>query len=140
MNNNRREIQRSDDRVNREMNKPAWSLFTRSPHHRIIRQLFLTYSRKPYIVFHMKTTLIIPDAVFRALKERAAGRKETMSALVAEFLVQGLRDTRKPKRPFRFPTFSVGTPKTDVANREALLDLLDRERDERLYGRARKKG
>ncbi len=80
----------------------------------------------------MKTTLIIPDPVFRDLKRRAVGRKETMSALVTEFLVQGLRESRKPKRLFRLPTFSAGPPKVDVADREALYDLLDRERDARL--------
>jgi len=87
----------------------------------------------------MKTTLIIPDPVLCELKARAADRQETMSALVTEFLVLGLRDNRKPKRPFRFPTFSVGTPRVDVANREALFDLLDRKGDARLRGRARKK-
>ena len=92
------------------------------------------------MVFHMKTTVIIPDPVFRDLKRRAADRNETMSALVTEFLVQGLHESEKPKRPFRFPTFSAGQPRVDVDNREALLDLLDRERDERLYGRGRRKG
>jgi hypothetical protein len=88
----------------------------------------------------MKTTLVIPDAVFRDLKRKAADSKETMSALVTEFLVQGLRESRKPKQAFRFPTFSAGTPKVDVADREALHDLLDSEPDARLYGRSRKKG
>jgi len=46
------------------------------------------------MVFHMKTTLIIPDPVFRNLKRRAAERNETLSALVTEYLVQGLRETR----------------------------------------------
>ena len=87
----------------------------------------------------MKTTLIIPDPVFRDLKHRAAERNETLSALVTEYLVRGLRETRKPNHPFRFPTFSAGLPKVDVADREALYDLLDGERDARLYGRARKK-
>jgi len=88
--------------------------------------------------FHMKTTLIIPDPVFRNLKRRAAERKETMSALVTEYLRQGLRATRKPKRPFSFPTFSAGPPKVNIADREALYDLLDVERDRRLYGAKRK--
>jgi hypothetical protein len=91
------------------------------------------------MVFRMKTTLIIPDPVFRDLKRHAAERNETMSELVTEYLVLGLRETRKPKRPFRFPTFSAGPPKVDVADREALYDLLDAERDARLYGRGRKK-
>ncbi len=89
----------------------------------------------------MKTTLIIPDSVFRDLKRRAVERKETLSALVTEYLIQGLRETRRPKRPFRFPTFSAsGPPKVNVADREALYDLLEAERNARLYGQLRKKG
>jgi hypothetical protein len=91
------------------------------------------------MVFCVKTTLVIPDPVFRDLKRRALERKETLSALATEYLVQGLRETRKPRRPFRFPTFSAGPPKVNVADREVLYDLLEAERDARLYGRARKK-
>jgi hypothetical protein len=83
---------------------------------------------------YMKTTLIIPDPIFRDLKRRAAERDETMSALVTEYLVQGLRQARKPKRRFRLPSFSAGRILVDVANRDALYDVLDAERDERLYG------
>jgi hypothetical protein len=87
----------------------------------------------------MKTTLIIPDPIFRDLKRRAAERKETLSSVVTQCLVQGLRISRKAKHPFRFPTFKMGPAMVDVANREALYDLLDAERDARLYGRAGKK-
>jgi len=87
----------------------------------------------------MKTTLIIPDPVFRDLKRRAADRKETMSALVTEFLVQGLRSRREPRRPFRFPTFKMGPPRVNVANREELYEVLEAERDARLYGRVGRK-
>jgi hypothetical protein len=91
------------------------------------------------MVFHMKTTLIIPDPVFRNLKRRAAERNETLSALVTEYLVQGLRETRKPKRPLRLPSFKMGwPPKVNIADREALYDFLEAERDERLYGVERK--
>jgi hypothetical protein len=91
------------------------------------------------MVLHMKTTLVIPDPVFRDLKRRAAERNETMSALVTECLVQGLRETRRPKRPFRLPSFKMGPAKVNVADREALYDVLDAERDARLYGRLRRK-
>jgi hypothetical protein len=92
------------------------------------------------MVFHMKTTLIIPDPVFRDLKRRAVERNETMSALVTEYLVQGLRETHKPKRPFRLRSFKMGwPPKVNIADREALYDFLEAERDERLYGRRRRK-
>jgi len=91
------------------------------------------------MVSHMKTTLVIPDPVFRALKRRAAERNETLSEMVTEFLIRGLRANPKPKRPFRFPTFKMGRPLVNVADREALYEVLDAERDARLYGRTGKK-
>lgn len=100
----------------------------------------LTSFRIYRMVFHMKTTLVIPDSLFRDLKRRAADRNETVSALVTEYLRQGLRHSRPARRPFRFPTFQMGHPKVNIADREALYDLLDAERDARLYGHARKRG
>ena len=99
----------------------------------------MTSFRIVCMVLHMKTTLVIPDPVFRDLKRRAAERNETMSALVTEYLVQGLREARKLKRPFRLPSFKMGPAKVNVADREALYDVLDAERDARLYGRLRRK-
>jgi len=87
----------------------------------------------------MKTTLIIPDPVFHDLKLRALEREETLSALATEYLILGLRQSRRPKRPFRFPTFKMGPPKINVADREELYEVLDAERDARLYGRGRRK-
>ena len=87
----------------------------------------------------VKTTLIIPDLVFRDLKRRAAERKETMSALVTECLVRGLKETRKAKRPFRFPTFKMGPARINVANREELYEFLEAESEARLYGQAGRK-
>ena len=87
----------------------------------------------------MKTTLVIPDPIFRALKRRAAERNETLSALVTDLLVRGLRENPKPKRAFRFPTFKMGRPLVNVADRETLYEVLDAERDPRLYGRTGKK-
>jgi hypothetical protein len=67
-------------------------------------------------------------------------RNETLSALATEYLVIGMRESRKPKpkRPFRLPSFKMGPLKVNVADRDALYDLLDGERDARLYGRRRK--
>jgi len=86
------------------------------------------------MVFHMKTTLVIPDPVFRDLKRRAAERNETMSALATEYLRQGLRGPRKPRGRFTFPTFPAGRPLVDINDRDALYEVLDGERDRRLYG------
>jgi hypothetical protein len=92
------------------------------------------------MVFHMKTTLVIPDTIFKDLKRRAAERHETMSALATEYLLMGLRESRKPRRPFRLPSFKMGLPKVNLADREALYDVLDAERDARLYRRRKRKG
>ena len=91
------------------------------------------------MVFRMKTTLIIPDPVFHDLKRQAAKRGTTLSALAVELLRKGLSARPKPVRLPPLPSFNAGRPLVDVANRDALYDVLDADRDERLYGRIRKK-
>ena len=85
----------------------------------------------------MKTTLIIPDPVFRDLKHHAAKRGTTMSELAAELLRRGLSERPKPPRLPPLPSFNAGRVLVDVASRDALYDILDAERDERLYGKKR---
>jgi len=91
------------------------------------------------MVFRMKTTLIIPDPVLRDLKRHAAKRGTTMSELAAELFRKGLAERPKPLRLLPLPSFNAGRPLVDVANREALYDVLDAERDERLYGKRKRK-
>lgn len=90
------------------------------------------------MVFHMKTTLIIPDPVFRELKKQATERDTTLSELATEFLRQGLRQPPKPKRLPRLPSFKMGPPLIDIANREEIYRALDAERHARLYGAVKK--
>ena len=86
------------------------------------------------MVFRMKTTLIIPDPVFDELKRQASKRGTTLSALAAELLRKGLSERPKRVKLPPLPSFKMGwPPKVDVADRSALYDLLDAERDERLY-------
>ena len=77
------------------------------------------------MVFHMKTTLIIPDSLFRQLKRRAIERGETVSALVVEFLQKGLGQKPSPGKLRPLPTFKCGRIKVDVANRDELYRILD---------------
>ena len=87
----------------------------------------------------MKTTLLIPDPVFDDLKRQAAKRGTTLSALAAELLRKGLDERPKRVKLPPLPSFKMGwPPKVNIADREALYNLLDAERDERLYGIKRK--
>jgi hypothetical protein len=85
------------------------------------------------MVFHMKTTLVIPDPVFRDLKKRAIERNTTLSELATEYLRQGLEGRPKPKRLPRLPSFSAGPPLIDIASRDEIYRALDLDRL-RLYG------
>ncbi|MGA3326042.1 MAG: hypothetical protein ABSF45_16340 [Terriglobia bacterium] len=88
----------------------------------------------------MKTTLIIPDPVFHDLKRQAAKRGTTLSALAAELLRKGLSGRPKPVRLPPLPSFKMGWPaKINFTNRDAMYDVLDADRDERLYGIKRRK-
>jgi hypothetical protein len=85
------------------------------------------------MIFRIEMTLIIPAPVFRDLKRHAAKRGATMSELAAELLCKGLADRPKPPRLAPLPSFNAGPLLVDVADREALYDVLDAERDDRLY-------
>ncbi len=72
------------------------------------------------------------------LKEEAARRRTTMTALIEAGLRHILAEGETPV-PARselppLPAANMGEPLVDIADREALYEVLDRERDERLYG------
>ncbi len=77
----------------------------------------------------MKTTLNIDDTVMQRLREEAARRGTTMSALVEAGLRRVLAgskridDGREPMPPL--PTWKSGGLRVDVADREALYRTMD---------------
>lgn len=83
------------------------------------------------MVFHMKTTLSIDDTVMKRLKETAAARKTTMSALVEAGLRRvlavdsGLTAQAPALRPL--PTWDGGRPRVDIANRDDLYRTMEEE-------------
>ena len=79
------------------------------------------------MVFHMKTTLNIPDTLFRQLKRKAIERGETVSALVIEFLQKGLGQKPAPRKLQPLPSFKCGQIKVDITNRDELYRVLDQD-------------
>ena len=79
------------------------------------------------MVFHMKTTLNIAEPVMTRLKEEAARRGTTMSALVESalrlFLGKGAENRDEELPPL--PTFASGGHLVDVADREAVRRATD---------------
>lgn len=76
----------------------------------------------------MKTTFVIDDTVMRRLKERASREGRTLSGLVEaalrSFLASEVTESERhlPDRP----TASLGHARVDVADRDALYELMER--------------
>ena len=79
----------------------------------------------------MKTTLNIDDSVMQRLREEAAQRGTTMSALVEAGLRRVLAapevgdEQRKALPPL--PTWRSGGFRVDIANRDALYRMMEEE-------------
>jgi hypothetical protein len=72
-----------------------------------------------------KTTLMIDDHVFRRLKQEAAARRETVSALVEAALRQYLARKSAPPALPPLPAADLGAPLVDVADRNALYEAME---------------
>ena len=82
------------------------------------------------MVFHMKTTLNIEESVMRRLREEAARRGTTMSALVEAGLRRVLAEPEEPPGGRQdtlppLPTWNSGGLLVDIANREELYRVMD---------------
>lgn len=82
------------------------------------------------MVFHMKTTLNIDETAMRRLKEVAARRNTTMSALVEagiRHIVEESVSADSSQTLAPLPKWRSGGFRVDVANREALYRVLEDE-------------
>ena len=81
------------------------------------------------MVIHMKTTLNIHEGVMSRLREEAARRGVTMSALVEAGLRRILDETQNAEQTKEdlpeIPTWSGGRAQVDVSNREALYAVME---------------
>ena len=90
----------------------------------------MPYSHTRYMVCNMKTTLNIDDTIMNRLRREAARQGKTMSELVEaalRLLLQTPARKSKPRlRPL--PTFHGGKPLVDIADRNALYDVMEGRR------------
>lgn len=75
----------------------------------------------------MQATFNLSDGIMERLRREAGRRGITMSALVESALEQRLPPppATPPRRPLHLPTWSGGQPRADIADREALYQILD---------------
>jgi hypothetical protein len=78
------------------------------------------------MVYHMKTTLNISDVTMAQLKLAAAEQGRTMSEMVEAALRSLLQKRDKPPKLPPLPEFSTGGARVNVANREALYEVMER--------------
>ena len=82
------------------------------------------------MVCHMKTTLNIDDSVMQRLREEAAKRGVTMSALVEAGLRRVLAPEVLPGPPNELPplpTWDSGGPLVDINDRDALYRAMEED-------------
>jgi len=81
------------------------------------------------MVFHMKTTLNIDATVMQRVREEAARRETTISALVEAGLRRVLEpDFTATANPLpELPRWRGGEARVDIANRAELAAVLDEE-------------
>ena len=73
---------------------------------------------------HMKTTLNISEVTMREVKREAARRQQTMSEVVEMALRIIIEPTRERTELPALPEFSSGGLRVDIANRDALYDVM----------------
>ena len=77
------------------------------------------------MVFRMKTTLNIDDALMAQLKREAVQQRRTMSELV-EMALRLLFQTQKSRRSLPpLPSFKGGKHLVDIADRDALYRAME---------------
>ena len=89
----------------------------------------LPYHHMSCMVICMKTTLNIDDTVMRRLREEAARRRTTMSALVEAGLRRVLADSDAEDEDAKLlpplPSWKSGGQRVDISNREELYGVME---------------
>jgi len=73
-----------------------------------------------------RTTLVLEDACIDGVRALARREGRQISEVVNEMLAEGLQRRRARRRkPFDLPAFSMGAPRVNLGDRNALEALMD---------------
>lgn len=73
-----------------------------------------------------RTTLILEDACMDGVRELARREGRQLSAVVNELLAEGLQRRRqRRRRAVTLPSYRMGRPRVNLADRNALEALMD---------------
>jgi hypothetical protein len=73
-----------------------------------------------------RTTLILEDSCMEGIRDLAHREGKSLSEVANELFAEGLRRRRTKKRPeFKIVSFSMGKPKVNLGDRNALEALMD---------------
>ncbi len=83
-----------------------------------------------YHIIHMhRTTILLDDGLIKGLKRKAAQEGKNVTDLVKIYVRRGLQEDRPSRSPdvVKLPSFSMGIPTIDPADRSLLWDLMDQD-------------
>ncbi|MBL7180917.1 MAG: hypothetical protein ABIK98_08035 [Pseudomonadota bacterium] len=73
-----------------------------------------------------RTTLILEDACIEGVRELARREGRQLSQVVNELLTEGLMSRKEKRRSnFKLHSFTMGRPRVNLADRNALEALMD---------------
>jgi hypothetical protein len=75
----------------------------------------------------VRTTLILDDIQMMNLRKLAKAQNRTITALINEFVAEGLtnRTQKNLKRKIVLPSFDMGKPRVNLADRAALEAIME---------------
>jgi len=80
----------------------------------------------PYHEIMKRTTLILDDACLKGIKDLARKEDRNLSEVVRVLIAEGLQRRKvKKHREFEIPEFSMGKPRVNLGDRNALEALMD---------------
>jgi hypothetical protein len=77
------------------------------------------------MIFHMKTTLNIPESLMKELKKRAAETGQNLSETLADVLQKGLQPQRAKGKLRKLPVYDCGKVYLNVADRDQLYRAME---------------